>query len=155
MAWETSQGMTELTWRETGGPPVLAPTRQGFGSKLIPAALPPDLGRAEVNYAPEGGQCLSPVQVVRTSRLKYNHLSFPINRLNHSPSRLAERSIYRPVYTKLIGGLSWKSGFGLQSCHSSSWALSLFGPRSRSYRSRRRRSQNSRHSFHNPCCSRI
>ena len=36
------------------GPPVLAPTRQGFGSKLIPAALPPDLGRAEIIYAPEG-----------------------------------------------------------------------------------------------------
>ncbi|MBW6424801.1 sensor histidine kinase [Rhizobium sp. XQZ8] len=54
IAWEASQGVTELTWRETGGPLVLAPTRQGFGSKLIPAALPPDLGRAEIIYAPEG-----------------------------------------------------------------------------------------------------
>jgi two-component sensor histidine kinase len=47
-----------LTWRETGGPPVAPPTRQGFGSRLITASLRGDLaGSARIDYAREGLTC--------------------------------------------------------------------------------------------------
>ncbi|MEZ0495661.1 HWE histidine kinase domain-containing protein [Sphingomonas sp. IW22] len=40
-----------IEWRERGGPPVNAPTRQGFGTTIIQRSIPYDLGgRAEVRY---------------------------------------------------------------------------------------------------------
>lgn len=51
----TSQGDLVMYWRETGGPPVTAPTRRGFGSTIIEKTLPHDLdGEASVEYASEG-----------------------------------------------------------------------------------------------------
>ncbi len=44
-----------LEWRESGGPPVNAPERRGFGSQLITAILPRELGGSAVlDYRPEG-----------------------------------------------------------------------------------------------------
>lgn len=44
-----------LTWVERGGPAVSAPTRRGFGSRLIDRTASQDLGgRATVRYAAEG-----------------------------------------------------------------------------------------------------
>jgi two-component sensor histidine kinase len=52
-----SDGMV-ITWRETGGPPVTPPARQGFGSRLIKASLRGDLaGSAHIDYAREGLTC--------------------------------------------------------------------------------------------------
>ncbi len=47
-----------LRWQESGGPPVMSPTRQGFGSRLIQRGLVEEL-RAEVHldYAPAGVSC--------------------------------------------------------------------------------------------------
>lgn len=40
-----------IDWRETGGPPVSTPTRQGFGTTIINRSIPFDLGgKAEVSY---------------------------------------------------------------------------------------------------------
>lgn len=40
-----------IDWRENGGPPVKAPTRQGFGTTIISRSIPFDLsGKAEVHY---------------------------------------------------------------------------------------------------------
>lgn len=48
-------GDFELSWRESGGPAVVAPTNSGFGSTLIGRVIPFDLGgKAEVDYPPEG-----------------------------------------------------------------------------------------------------
>jgi two-component sensor histidine kinase len=33
--WQTDDAMIALTWRETGGPTITAPTRKGFGSALV------------------------------------------------------------------------------------------------------------------------
>ena len=45
----------DLTWKETNGPTVLAPTRKGFGSRLIEAGLAENLGgKAKINFDPEG-----------------------------------------------------------------------------------------------------
>jgi len=42
-------------WHETGGPPVVAPTRRGFGSRLIERVLGADFGgEVEIDYLPEG-----------------------------------------------------------------------------------------------------
>lgn len=48
-------GTAGLSWRETGGPPVQAPTRKGFGSTIIERSIPFELkGRAEVRYRMTG-----------------------------------------------------------------------------------------------------
>lgn len=45
----------ELNWAETGGPPVKAPTRKGFGSRMIERVLTAELGAAaSVHYAETG-----------------------------------------------------------------------------------------------------
>src|SRR5829696_2474312 len=54
-----------LRWRETGGPPVKPPARQGFGSRLIERSLARDLsGGVSLDFAPEGLVCTidAPVQ---------------------------------------------------------------------------------------------
>ena len=47
-----------LTWTETGGPPVSAPTRRGFGSRLIERGLAAELsGEAHIDFEPGGVVC--------------------------------------------------------------------------------------------------
>ena len=50
-------GILTLTWQESGGPPVVAPTRQGFGTQLLLNALttPPDL--VTLQFDPAGVHC--------------------------------------------------------------------------------------------------
>lgn len=48
----------ELAWRERGGPPVQAPTRKGFGSRLIERGLAGTVGGVVVlQYPAEGVSC--------------------------------------------------------------------------------------------------
>jgi two-component sensor histidine kinase len=47
-----------IEWRESGGPPVSAPSRRGFGLRMIERALASDLsGTATIVFAPEGLLC--------------------------------------------------------------------------------------------------
>ena len=47
-----------LHWREQGGPPVTAPTRRGFGSRVIEQGLAHELdGEVSVDYAADGVVC--------------------------------------------------------------------------------------------------
>ena len=47
-----------LRWQESGGAPVVAPTRQGFGSRLIQRGLVRESGlEARLDYAPKGVSC--------------------------------------------------------------------------------------------------
>ncbi|WP_225204564.1 sensor histidine kinase [Novosphingobium huizhouense] len=47
-----------LIWRELGGPPVAAPSRKGFGSRMIEGAVKRQLsGETSVDYAPQGLVC--------------------------------------------------------------------------------------------------
>jgi two-component sensor histidine kinase len=50
---ETRNGVS-LAWREFGGPTVSKPTVTGFGSRLL------DRAKAEIDYRPDGIQCLIP-----------------------------------------------------------------------------------------------
>ena len=55
LSWSRGAGVLRLEWRETGGPPVRPPARQGFGSRLLLRGLTGDLSSpAELIYAPEG-----------------------------------------------------------------------------------------------------
>ncbi|EJC80933.1 bacteriophytochrome (light-regulated signal transduction histidine kinase) [Rhizobium leguminosarum bv. trifolii WSM2297] len=49
------EGNLHIGWRERNGPPVVEPTRHGFGSTIIRRSIPYDLGgKAEVHYLKEG-----------------------------------------------------------------------------------------------------
>ncbi|ODT86822.1 HWE histidine kinase domain-containing protein [Phenylobacterium sp. SCN 70-31] len=56
LRWHTLRdGGFELTWTETGGPPVGPPARRGFGSTLLEQVTPRELnGAAEVEHRPAG-----------------------------------------------------------------------------------------------------
>jgi chemotaxis family two-component system sensor kinase Cph1 len=57
--------MLDLTWRETRGPQVAAPERQGYGTRLIARSLAAELGgRAELTFAAEGLRCRLTAAVV-------------------------------------------------------------------------------------------
>jgi two-component sensor histidine kinase len=43
-----------LTWTESGGPPVHAPTRRSFGTRLIETLGRQLNGKVEIAYAPAG-----------------------------------------------------------------------------------------------------
>ncbi|WBO21117.1 HWE histidine kinase domain-containing protein [Sphingomonas abietis] len=45
----------ELSWQESGGPPVRKPTRKGFGTTIVDRSVPYDLGgAASIDYDPAG-----------------------------------------------------------------------------------------------------
>jgi PAS domain S-box-containing protein len=47
-----------IEWQETGGPPVLAPSRSGYGTSIIRELIPFELGGAvELSFSPEGTRC--------------------------------------------------------------------------------------------------
>ena len=59
-AVEADDSATHLRfcWREDGGPPVVPPTRRGFGSRLIERSLARDLdGRVTIHFEPKGVVC--------------------------------------------------------------------------------------------------
>ncbi|WP_407523562.1 HWE histidine kinase domain-containing protein [Methylobacterium oryzisoli] len=48
-----------LRWEEQGGPPVQAPTRKGFGSRMIERGLASELGgEVEISFEPAGVICV-------------------------------------------------------------------------------------------------
>jgi two-component sensor histidine kinase len=58
LRWEVQGGQLHLSWRETGGPPVVAPSRRGFGSRLLADVLASDLdGQSRLEFAPDGVRC--------------------------------------------------------------------------------------------------
>jgi PAS domain S-box-containing protein len=47
-----------IEWQETGGPPVLAPSRSGYGTSIIRELIPFELGgEVELSFAPYGINC--------------------------------------------------------------------------------------------------
>jgi len=85
--WTLDKGHLKLTWRETGGPVVTEPAREGFGTTLISAAGGGDDSSAVAQWHPEG--------VIWTI-----HISDGVAPLNNSatPSEAAQNVIAeRPV----------------------------------------------------------
>jgi two-component system, chemotaxis family, CheB/CheR fusion protein len=61
ISWTLRDGpapRVSVRWQESGGPPVVAPEREGFGSRLIKRTLSEQLGgTVDVRYAPDGLVC--------------------------------------------------------------------------------------------------
>lgn len=58
VAWSAENGRLHLRWAERGGPPVSAPTRRGFGSRMIERGLAAELGgTVRIDFQPEGIVC--------------------------------------------------------------------------------------------------
>ncbi|MCJ2081629.1 HWE histidine kinase domain-containing protein [Methylobacterium sp. J-090] len=71
IAWtRDAGGRLVLDWCETGGPPVRAPSRRGFGTTLIERSIPYELqGEAEIRYALTGvtGRFVIPAAFVQAA----------------------------------------------------------------------------------------
>jgi two-component sensor histidine kinase len=57
--WAISGGAVDarfhISWKESGGPPVVEPSHRGFGSRLIVESVGPDLsGKAALLFEPSG-----------------------------------------------------------------------------------------------------
>jgi len=65
VAWEPAgEDRAVLTWTERGGPPVRAPERKGFGTRLLDRGLAGDLGgQPKLTFALEGVRAVLPVRL--------------------------------------------------------------------------------------------
>jgi two-component sensor histidine kinase len=54
---DAERRMLMLEWRESGGPAVVLPSRQGFGTRMIERALRAEGGSALLDFLPEGLVC--------------------------------------------------------------------------------------------------
>jgi len=78
-----------MEWRESGGPKVKKPTRQGFGTTIIDRSVPYDLGgTASVDFDPLG--------LVATFRIPARHLSEPRTVEGGKPIRYPRPSAGHP-----------------------------------------------------------
>jgi two-component sensor histidine kinase len=58
VTWHLTSHYLEITWAESGGPPVKPRTKQGFGTLLIERGLKDSLGgEARITFAPTGMTC--------------------------------------------------------------------------------------------------
>lgn len=56
--WSLDHGRLALDWRESGGPPVVAPASRGFGSRLLERGLAHELGgEVKLSFHPAGVCC--------------------------------------------------------------------------------------------------
>ncbi len=58
LRWQLEDDVLEISWRESGGPPVVPPANRGFGTRLLERGLftGPD-GSVELRFDPEGLTC--------------------------------------------------------------------------------------------------
>jgi two-component sensor histidine kinase len=57
VAWEIAGGRLNINWAESGGPPVVRPTRRGFGTKLLESTFRSLKAEVEADYQPTGFRC--------------------------------------------------------------------------------------------------
>jgi CheY-like chemotaxis protein len=65
VSWSAFEGILTLIWRETGGPPVSAPRKPGFGTKIISSLGGSHRGRTNFQWLPDG--------LTFTLELRYQH----------------------------------------------------------------------------------
>jgi PAS domain S-box-containing protein len=58
-------GHTAFAWRETGGPPVVAPNAPGFGTRLLQMVLRPQGGAVQFGFGPDGFRAHVEIPTVR------------------------------------------------------------------------------------------
>ncbi|CAN7319143.1 PAS domain-containing protein [Phenylobacterium sp. LjRoot225] len=66
---EVGEGHVRIVWSESGGPPVLSPTRRGFGSRLLQRGVAGELGaKVALDFAADGLVCT--IQAPLSARLR-------------------------------------------------------------------------------------
>jgi two-component sensor histidine kinase len=57
VCWKVLGGRAEIRWVEKGGPPVVSPTKQGFGTLFIDQILKTMQGAVATEFPPSGVEC--------------------------------------------------------------------------------------------------
>jgi two-component sensor histidine kinase len=71
IAWHVADDKFHLEWREYGGPPVAAPSRKGFGTRMIKQILASDLGgEVWLTYPASGAVCRIEVRLAKLTEHK-------------------------------------------------------------------------------------
>jgi two-component sensor histidine kinase len=65
-------GQVVLHWIEQGGPPVVPPSRLGFGSRLLRTGAAQLGGSVDVDYAPQGLRCRLTVGITTAEILDHS-----------------------------------------------------------------------------------
>jgi PAS domain S-box-containing protein len=70
LRWHEERGVERpflvMEWRESGGPPVASPTRQGFGTRMIERVLKAEGGAARFDFLPSGLVCTMRIALDRS-----------------------------------------------------------------------------------------
>ena len=118
--WQVREdGGLGLSWTESGGPPVVLPTRRGFGSSLIERALTLETGgRATIDYRPGGVVCdivlprasLVELSVKPIARSEPLAIAIPQNAMPTAPRLLVVEDSYLLVLTleSMCEKLGWQ-----------------------------------------------
>lgn len=86
IAWDKTPDLLRLEWVESGGPPVAAPSRHGFGTKLIAATINDQLkGEAGFDWRADGLRCILTVPMHAASRSRAMAAAPPILRVAAEP----------------------------------------------------------------------
>jgi PAS domain S-box-containing protein len=64
VTWSRDKDQAVLRWVETGGPTVSAPTRRGFGTRVVGSMIEQIKGRLDVEWRPEGLCCEMSIPVL-------------------------------------------------------------------------------------------
>jgi NO-binding membrane sensor protein with MHYT domain/two-component sensor histidine kinase len=79
----TSQTTLAIRWQESGGPPVRAPARRGYGTSVISDLIPYELdGSVDINYEADGVRC---------------RVEFPLERANGDDRRTNLTELRSPL----------------------------------------------------------
>jgi two-component sensor histidine kinase len=66
VTWKAADDKFQLEWREHGGPPVAAPAKKGFGTRMIEQILASDLGgEVSLTYPASGVLCRIEAQLAK------------------------------------------------------------------------------------------
>jgi two-component sensor histidine kinase len=58
ISWRMAGDRLSVIWDENNGPPVVAPNRTGFGTRLLASALMPFDGHVQTDYLAAGLHCM-------------------------------------------------------------------------------------------------
>ena len=81
IAWSLLSGRLALEWVESGGPKPIAPTREGFGTKLLRSGVRQFHGTVDRQFEPSGLQCR--ISLTMPEERKRNAVAFA-----HQASRI-------------------------------------------------------------------
>ena len=81
----------KILWRETGGPPVSAPSHDGYGTSLICDLIPHELGgTVDLAFSPEGVSCKIEIPLkpdLATSHERSSYRSFCRAMIGHKTAK--------------------------------------------------------------------